>query len=69
VWTRRTPISAARIFPPSKISPKNQLRQAQGDALTKLPEDVHAPENRPKKGRTAARWFSGTGLPEKPRAG
>jgi hypothetical protein len=32
-----------------------QLRHTHGDALTKLPEDLHAPENWPKKGRTAAR--------------
>jgi len=34
---------------------EEQLRHAHGDALTKLPEDVHAPENWPKKGRIAAR--------------
>jgi len=32
-----------------------QLRHTHGDAHTRLPEDVHAPENWPKKGRTAAR--------------
>ena len=32
-----------------------QLRHAKGDGLTKLPEDLHAPENWPVKGRSAAR--------------
>ena len=32
-----------------------QLRHTHGDAHTKLPEDLHAPENWPKKGRVAAR--------------
>ena len=32
-----------------------QLRHTHGDAQTRLPEDLHAPENWPKKGRTAAR--------------
>jgi hypothetical protein len=31
------------------------LRHVHGDALTQLPEDVRAPENWPKKRRTAAR--------------
>jgi uncharacterized protein YjbI with pentapeptide repeats len=30
-----------------------QLRHAKGDGQTKLPEDVRAPENWPKKGRSA----------------
>src|ERR1017187_3164369 len=34
---------------------EEQLRHTRGDAQTKLPEDLHAPENWPKKGRTAAR--------------
>src|ERR1022692_1668679 len=34
---------------------EEQLRHTHGDAQTRLPEDVHAPENWPKKGRTAAR--------------
>jgi len=32
---------------------EEQLRHTRGDAQTKLPEDVHAPQNWPKKGRTA----------------
>jgi uncharacterized protein YjbI with pentapeptide repeats len=32
---------------------EEQLRQTKGDAQTKLPEDLHAPENWPSKGRTA----------------
>jgi hypothetical protein len=32
-----------------------QLRHTHGDAQTRLPEDLHAPENWPKKGRIAAR--------------
>ena len=31
-----------------------QLRHTRGDARTRLPEDLHAPENWPQKGRTAA---------------
>jgi hypothetical protein len=31
-----------------------QLRHTRGDAATKLPEGLHAPENWPKKGRAAA---------------
>ncbi|MGD0362446.1 MAG: pentapeptide repeat-containing protein [Bryobacteraceae bacterium] len=34
---------------------EEQLRHARGDAQTKLPDDVHAPESWPKKGRSAAR--------------
>src|ERR1039457_4116196 len=34
---------------------EEQLRHTHGDAQTRLPEDLHAPENWPKKGRTAAR--------------
>lgn len=34
---------------------EEQLRHAHGDHLTKLPEDLHAPDNWPKKGRSAAR--------------
>ncbi|HUE00954.1 MAG TPA: pentapeptide repeat-containing protein [Bryobacteraceae bacterium] len=33
---------------------EEQLRHARGDAQTKLPEDLHLPENWPKKGRSAA---------------
>jgi uncharacterized protein YjbI with pentapeptide repeats len=32
-----------------------QLQHTRGDAQTKLPEDLHAPANWPKKGRAAAR--------------
>ena len=32
-----------------------QLRHTHGDGLTKLPEELHAPGNWPKKGRSAAR--------------
>jgi hypothetical protein len=32
-----------------------QLRHTHGDGLTKLPEEVRAPDNWPTKGRTAAR--------------
>lgn len=34
---------------------EEQLRHTHGDGQTKLPEDVRAPENWPKKGRVAAR--------------
>ena len=34
---------------------EEQLRHTHGDAQTRLPEDLHAPDNWPKKGRTAAR--------------
>ena|SRR5450755_3160901 len=34
---------------------EEQLRHTHGDGLTKLPEDVHAPDNWPKKGRGAGR--------------
>src|ERR1017187_4614377 len=34
---------------------EEQLRHTHGDALTKLPEELHAPENWPKKGRSATR--------------
>ncbi len=34
---------------------EEQLRHTRGDAQTKLPDDVHAPEGWPKKGRSAAR--------------
>jgi uncharacterized protein YjbI with pentapeptide repeats len=32
-----------------------QLRHTHGDGLTRLPEDVHAPDNWPKKGRGVGR--------------
>jgi uncharacterized protein YjbI with pentapeptide repeats len=32
---------------------EEQLRHTHGDSETKLPEDLHAPENWPKKGRAA----------------
>jgi uncharacterized protein YjbI with pentapeptide repeats len=34
---------------------EEQLRHTKGDAQTKLPDDLHAPGNWPKKGRSAAR--------------
>jgi uncharacterized protein YjbI with pentapeptide repeats len=34
---------------------EEQLRHTHGDSETKLPEDLHAPENWPKKGRSVAR--------------
>ena len=34
---------------------EEQLSHTHGDGQTRLPEDLHAPENWPKKGRTAAR--------------
>ena len=34
---------------------EEQLRHTHGDGLTKLPEELHAPDDWPKKGRTAAR--------------
>jgi uncharacterized protein YjbI with pentapeptide repeats len=34
---------------------EEQLRHTHGDAQTKLPEDVHAPDNWPKRGRIVAR--------------
>jgi len=34
---------------------EEQLRHAHGDALTKLPEDLQAPANWPRKGRAAAK--------------
>ncbi|MGA2134698.1 MAG: pentapeptide repeat-containing protein [Bryobacteraceae bacterium] len=33
---------------------EEQLHHTHGDGLTKLPEDLHAPANWPKKGRSAA---------------
>ena len=34
---------------------EEQLRHTHGDGLTKLPEELHAPDNWPEKGRSAAR--------------